>query len=274
MKCEGMKAYILDLGYLLDDKALVFPNCFRWTRTNNDPKVYPVKMPCYSVLVDHPTAGKFLYDLSFNPDWSNEDERCPQMWRDRCPCYRTEEQTMEAQLALCGTKPEEISNIILSHLHWDHTGYLPMFEHCEVYAPEKELANGLIKVHSQDMLEQYSYYKYDLFANVKRYIPVTDEEEDVEIFPGVHVINLPGHAPGILGLLLEMEGKNIFFPSDACYVEANLDVKSGNVYDSIKYGRSLKKIREYAKKYDAELLFDHDIDFFENKMKKAPLYYE
>ncbi|WP_298034519.1 N-acyl homoserine lactonase family protein [uncultured Dysosmobacter sp.] len=271
-----MKAYVLNTGTLKIDKNAFLLNAVQARRDNPNPRLEYIDCCTYAVLVDHPTAGKFLYDLGVNPDALSD--KWPEELKQVCPYTMGEGEDFLSQLALCDTKPEDVKTIILSHLHWDHTGNMHLFEHCDVYAPIRELESALLKIHSSSNLDdQFPYYKPDLEVPVKHLIGLTDEEEEIEIFPGVHLINLPGHTPGLFAMLLELEGGNIVFPSDASYLAANYGPPAhctgGVLYDNRAYMRSMEVLRKYAKRYNARVLFSHDIEFFKNEMKVAPEYY-
>jgi hypothetical protein len=45
------------------------------------------------------------------------------------------------------------------------------------------------------------------------------------------------------------------------------------MYDTLAFFDSVEKVREYAKKYDARVMFSHDMEFFQT-MKQAPDFYE
>jgi hypothetical protein len=47
---------------------------------------------------------------------------------------------------------------------------------------------------------------------------------------------------------------------------------SGLVYDSIAFFKSIERVRSLAKKYNAQIMFSHDMPVFET-MKKVPDYY-
>ncbi|OLN24457.1 N-acyl homoserine lactone hydrolase [Desulfosporosinus metallidurans] len=102
-------------------------------------------------------------------------------------------------------------------------------------------------------------------------------DKDMELVPGVELITLPGHTPGILGLIVHLENEGtLIFPQDAVYDHRNYGPPakgSGIVYDSIAFFDSIEKVRNYAKKYNAKVMFSHDMDFFKT-MKVAPEFYE
>ena len=55
------------------------------------------------------------------------------------PYVRTEEQTLRAQLERLGVRSEEIDMVILTHLHWDHSGCMDIFPNAKFYVQRAEL---------------------------------------------------------------------------------------------------------------------------------------
>ena len=101
-------------------------------------------------------------------------------------------------------------------------------------------------------------------------------DEDFELVPGVEVIRLPGHTPGLLGMVVHLESGTIILPQDCLYLQENYEPKpkgSGIMYDNIAYFRSIEKVSKLQKKYNAWIFYAHDYEFYKN-IKCAPEYYE
>jgi glyoxylase-like metal-dependent hydrolase (beta-lactamase superfamily II) len=99
---------------------------------------------------------------------------------------------------------------------------------------------------------------------------------DTRLSEGIELISLPGHTPGILGLMVHLEKEGtLIFPSDALYTQDNYGPPtkmSGIVYDSVAFRESIEKIRAFQKKYNAKIMFSHDMPLFKT-MRLAPEYY-
>ena len=102
-------------------------------------------------------------------------------------------------------------------------------------------------------------------------------EEDFELAPGVELVTLPGHTPGVLGMMVHLrKSGTLIFPQDAVYTRRNYGPParaSGIVFDSVAFFESIEKVRRLAKKHDARVMFSHDMEFFDG-MKRAPEWYE
>jgi glyoxylase-like metal-dependent hydrolase (beta-lactamase superfamily II) len=99
-------------------------------------------------------------------------------------------------------------------------------------------------------------------------------EEDTELFEGVHIINVPGHTAGVLGMLIELESGNYLITSDAANMKSNyMGHPGGIVYDSLAAVASVKKLHALEKKYNCkDVWFSHDATQFK-ELKKAPQFY-
>lgn len=266
-----MKVYILDNGWLECDENNIVAMSIIGTTENKKPTISWIRIPVFSVLIDHPD-GKIIYDLGCHPDamkghWPNSIQKL-------YPYFYNENQDFQKQLALTDTKPEDIKTVVLSHMHMDHIGNMHLFKHADVYVHRKDFEQALVSVHlSMDQEKHGAYAKGDLEVPVKQYHLI---ENDFELTKGIDIITLPGHTPGILGLVIKL-GKDgvLIFPQDAIYTARNYNPprSSGVVYDSLSYFKSIEKVRCLASKYNAKVMFPHDMDFFKT-MKIAPEYYE
>jgi N-acyl homoserine lactone hydrolase len=252
-----MKVYILNNGWLECDANWMVAMSVVGTKGNPHPAAHWIKIPVYAVLIDHP-EGKFLYDTGCAPTAPNDASSV-------FPYDHGEDQTLTKQLALAHTRPEEIKAVILSHTHFDHAGNIGLFKHAELYVHKWEIERAQPPGVS---------VKLDLESLGKRCHRV---EKDGEIARGVTLITLPGHSPGVLGLMVELKNEGtLIFPSDAIYTRANYGPPaklSGIVYDSLSFLESIEKVRRVATKHGAKVMFPHDMEFFKT-LKTAPECYD
>jgi glyoxylase-like metal-dependent hydrolase (beta-lactamase superfamily II) len=267
-----MKVYVLDTGWLECDKSSMVAMSKAGSKDNHNVMTDWIKIPVMAVLIDHP-SGKILYDVGSNP--RAMEGYWPEGLSNVFPFYKKDFQSLEKQLEMCNTKPEDIKTVVLSHMHLDHAGNLDLFKHADVYVHKADFQYGLTLVHSNpDPSTHGAYIKADLEVPIKQYHLV---EEDFELAEGIEVISLPGHTPGILGLVLHLEKDGtLIFPQDCIYTSENYGPPakaSGIMYDSIAYYNSIEKVRKLQKKYNAKVMFAHDMPFFET-IKHAPEFYE
>ncbi|MCW8996365.1 MAG: N-acyl homoserine lactonase family protein [Psychromonas sp.] len=267
-----MKIYILNTGYLETDKNNVEACATIGTKSN--PKVENdwIKLPVMSFLIDN--DGEYiLYDVGSNAEAMNG--YWPEHLQEVYPLYQSKDERLENQLALCGVKPEEIKTVIISHLHLDHAGNLQLFKHADIYVPKADFVYAQTKVRlNPDPMTHGGYIKADLDVPANQYHLV---EEDFSIAAGIDIINLPGHTPGLLGLVVKLEKEGTFIlPQDCIYTENIFGPPakaSGLLYDSLSYFKSIEKVRALKEKHNAKVIFAHDYEFFQT-LKTAPEFYE
>jgi glyoxylase-like metal-dependent hydrolase (beta-lactamase superfamily II) len=190
------------------------------------------------------------------------------------PYFYTDNQLLLKQLELTGTTPEEIKTVVLSHLHLDHAGNTYLFRHADFYVHKRDYDYGKFLVNSSPNPNDHgAYVKADLEIPKNKLVFI---DSDFELTKDIKLISLPGHTPGVLGLMVHLEKEGtLIFPADCIYTKENYGppVKmSGIVYDSISFKDSIEKIRSLQKRYNAQVMFSHDMPFFKT-LKLAPQYY-
>lgn len=267
-----MKIYILNTGYLETDKNNVEACANIGTYSNPSIKNQWIKLPVMCFLIEN--DGEYiLYDVGSNPNAM--EGYWPKHLQEIYPIYQKNEEKLESQLALCGVKSTDIKKVVISHLHLDHAGNLDLFRHADVYVSKADFMHAQTQVRlSPDVRTHGGYVKSDLDVSVKQYHLV---EEDFELSKGIEIINLPGHTPGLLGLVVHLSKEGTFIlPQDCVYTQSIFGPPakaSGLLYDSLSYFKSIEKVRKLKNKYNAKVIFAHDSEFFKT-LKLAPQFYE
>jgi len=267
-----MKLFILNTGYLETDKNNVEACSNIGTYSNPTIQNEWIKLPVLSFLIEN-NGEYILYDTGSHPDamkgyW-------PKNLQEIYPLFQADEEKLENQLALCGVKPEDINTVILSHMHLDHAGNLHLFKHADIYVSKADFMHSQTQVRlNPSPITHGGYVKADLDVPIKQYHLI---ENDFEIAQNINIINLPGHTPGLLGLVIHLKKEGTFIlPQDCIYTEAVFGPPakaSGLLYDSINYFKSIEKVRDLGKRHNAKIIFAHDY-MFSKTLKTAPEFYD
>ena len=164
---------------------------------------------------------------------------------------------MEA-LADLGYKPEQVSKILITHKHADHTGELKSFPNAKIYvnaeecdADELKGLNNIIPVHFTDG----AYYNFP---------------ESQKIADGVYYIKAKGHTKGNSLIIAESEGVFYMFEGDITYTdEALYENKLSVVYEDKAAARAtLNRVREFVSKNPTVYLSTHTPFGYKNLEEK------
>lgn len=225
-----------------------------------DPKVgTPIYSPNFFYLVDHPEA-KVLFDTGIRSDYLDDADSVNSMEIEFLPEHHT-----DVLLAAAGVKPEDVDQVVMSHLHWDHAGGLSFFPHADVYVNRREL-----KFAFEPAVYQAVYYDrrdFDLPLKWKE----LDGEHDLFGDGSVVVFPTPGHTPGHQILLVRMEGGSILLLSDSAF---EIEKMRRRILPTIIWSpddivASWDRIEELEREHDAELICAHELDY-KNKVRIAP----
>lgn len=120
-------------------------------------------------------------------------------------------------LRALGTEPESISDLIVSHLHYDHTGNLSAYPQARLHVQQRELdfwtssyASHPPQVATSETVE-IEYVRQAALDGRARLLDGT-----VEVAPGIHAELVGGHTPGQQIVTIEGE-RPIVLASDAVH---------------------------------------------------------
>lgn len=113
-------------------------------------------------------------------------------------------------LARLGLTPADVTDVLITHLHWDHVANFTMFPSATTWVGEDELAWAA---------EQPAGTKFipDLHVQelLRRRQGVERMRAGQEVLPGIHALASPGHTPHHLAFFAERTDDRLVFAGDA-----------------------------------------------------------
>jgi glyoxylase-like metal-dependent hydrolase (beta-lactamase superfamily II) len=252
----GIRLRSLQLGcFDLDHELLVFPH--PELGLNVDRRAGPkhwLRCPVLSYVIEHPD-GLLLWDTGISPEWPSEWLDTWQILIDLSEI--TPEVCLLSRLKADGLGPEDFRYVVQSHLHADHAGGLRIFQSAgaEIIVQEAEYR------HVESLREPQRFWvpaDFDLLHEVK---PPTLVAGDEELMRGVRLIHLPGHSPGSMALLVELDHTGwVALTGDALYTHESYGpppVGSPMNPDPLGWAASVEKLRRIAREHEAFVLPGH-----------------
>jgi len=160
-------------------------------------------------------------------------------------------QTPDVLLGKVGLKPSDIDTVILTHPHFDHLDGIGFFQNATVHL-QRIAYRYLVEESAELKFFRNSMYprKNDFYALVDLMwagrLKLLDGNK--ELFPGIRVIRVDGHYPGLQIVVVETEGRPVVIASDAVHVYDNLEkdkpmgLFQGEVIDVVKGFETIREL--------------------------------
>ena len=160
---------------------------------------------------------------------------------------------MEAFAAL-GYKPEQVTKILLTHKHGDHSGELRSFPNAKIYVSEDEVSaeelQGLGNIVPVSFTDG-AYYNFP---------------ESQKIREGIRYIKAKGHTNGNSIVIVESDGLFYMIHGDITYVDEALYANKLSVVfeDPAAARETLDRVREFIRSHPTVYMGTHTPQGYEN----------
>ncbi len=163
-----------------------------------------------------------------------------------------------ASFEALGYKPEQVTKILITHKHNDHSDALQYFPNAKVYiSPEDADA---LKLEGENIVRAEYGQHYHNFPNA------------MQVADGLWFIEAKGHTRGNSIVILEHDGLYYMFHGDVTYCDAALKAnKLSIIFEDMAAAReTLDRVREFVKNNPTVYLSTHCPEGYENlEMKRV-----
>ena len=157
-----------------------------------------------------------------------------------------------------GYNPGQVTKILITHKHPDHTAALQYFPHAKVYiSPEDADA---MKLEGENIVRAHYGKAYKNFPNAQ------------QVAPGIWFVEAKGHTKGNSIVIAESDGLCYMFHGDVTYCDAALKAdKLSIVFEDKDAARqTLNRVRQFIKDNPTVYLSTHCPEGYENlEMKRV-----
>jgi glyoxylase-like metal-dependent hydrolase (beta-lactamase superfamily II) len=195
---------------------------------SNDPLDYFV----WAIVGPH---GKFVLDTGFDAEVARRRKR-------------TMVKPINEGLNAIGIRPDEVKNVILSHLHYDHSGNNDLFPNARFHLQDSEIAYVTGRCMTHGHLR--SSFEVEEIVGVVRKIfadRVVFHDGDDEIAPGITVHKIGGHTNGLQSVRVNTRRGPVVLAADASHLYKHIEQGRVfpvvyNVGDLLEGYRRLKRL--------------------------------
>jgi N-acyl homoserine lactone hydrolase len=250
---------VLDRGRIHADVNFVLDGATVATRSEPNPDLRYEPFAVWNLVIDHPEAT-VLWDTGAHPEAG--DGYWPAPLFEAFAHVDAAERDLETALDEAGYALADIDAVVMSHLHLDHAGGLYHFAGTDTP----------VYVHAEEL--KFAYYSAKTTEGSVAYVAADFEHDlnwqvvhgDRQLYPGVELLHLPGHTPGLLGALIDTP-QPVLVASDEAYWAENYEdewsMAASLIWDSRAWFDSLQRLKDLERRHDAEVLFGHDLRQFE-----------
>ena len=181
--------------------------------------------------------------------------------------YLNGDETLESSLSKYGFKPGDVTDMILTHLHFDHCGgsikhnddrtaYEPAFPNATYWVSKAQYEWATNPNHR----ESASFLKENIYP-IKESGKLNLIEEEGEILPNISVRIFNGHTEGQIIPLINYHGRTVAFMADLLPASTHIPMPWIMAYDTKPLLSLDDKTRFYkeAVPRDFVLFFEHDL---------------
>lgn len=160
-----------------------------------------------------------------------------------------------------GLQPADVTDVLLSHSHYDHAINWVAFDNARIVIGKDEMKWALEQPAGRT-------YVPELYVQALQRSPRLDAVSDrAEVFPGITAHATPGHTPGSLVYVLQAGERDVVFTGDACKNRAELVSRTADMtYDSAVTRKTIESIWAFWSRRPGSILVPgHDLPMIQEK---------
>jgi N-acyl homoserine lactone hydrolase len=242
----------LQNGFIGAQRSLLFYGEFSGETT---------RIPISAYLI-RTSDGNVLFDTGLSP------RALPGLRRSDPLARFHEADLLVNRLDALGLRTDDVSLVVLSHLHYDHAGGAELFPRSELIVQNDEYSYA----HYPASFFAPFYYRKNFELPGYRWRLL---DGDTELAPGLTVLRSDGHTPGHQSLMVELPQTGpVILTGDACYWREHLDQERvpGVVWNPTLALHSIKRLKTLARLTGSRIFPGHDPEFWRS-VKQDPAGY-
>jgi N-acyl homoserine lactone hydrolase len=214
-----------------------------------------VTHPVPAFLVEH-ERGLVLFDTGVAPEaWDDPRAVYPEI-SDHLRLVCPPENRLDLQIRKCGFGLDDVTHVIVSHSHFDHTGGLYLFPQAEMYMSEEDLRyafwpdSAYLGWFRPEDLDRTRSFRWNLVSS------------DIDLFGdgSIQILRTPGHTQGELSVLVKLPSRSFVLTGDTVHHRSSMQagLPCPCDMDGLAAIRSIRRIKQVSASHQAEVWVMHD----------------
>lgn len=221
-------------------------------------------LPIWTFVIEHP-EGIFVVDAGATPTFNDDaswmrDPFMGKLLRSFLRIAVREDETLPAQMQMLGISVDDVSAVILTHQHIDHTAAVPAFGAADVWTTKAEdkAAREMGSCQWRWRSRQTNIRHID-----KEGKSSTCEDAvlraAVDLVPdgSLRAIHTPGHTPGSASVVLTTDEADLWFTGDTSFTAETMNPSedTAGIHTDMS---AVRKLHEYFRSRQGMVFPSHD----------------
>ncbi len=181
----------------------------------------------------------------------------PDKYRGFHEVIRGKEEQLHYSLEKAGLRPNDVTLVVNTHLHFDHCGNNRIFSRAKFLVQTDEVRYAYFP----DRFMKVSYLR-EFFDHEGDYLPLKGNytlEEGVDLMP------TPGHTVGHQSVIVKWKGRNVVYAGDAAPLPENIERRNipGMIFNTEQGLESIDSLRRIEKPF---YIYSHDNEQLEARL--------
>jgi N-acyl homoserine lactone hydrolase len=214
-----------------------------------------VRIPFPTFLVEHP-RGLVLVDTGLAPEAVGRPNAFYGAMAAAVDFRFEREHCVDRQILMRGYRVEDVTDVVITHAHIDHTGGIRMFPHARLHIGALDLAYALHPAPEDTLL----YRADDFTPTLAQGWNTVRRDHDLLGDGAIVLLQMPGHTPGNLSVLVRLADRTVLLSGDTVHLQVALDdeLYMHGDFDEPAAVTSVRRLKEIARAEDAVVWIAHD----------------
>jgi len=214
-----------------------------------------VRIPFPSFLIEHPN-GLVVVDTGLAPESVGDPSRFYGAMAAAVDFRFEPEHRVDRQVEARGYRVEDVTDVVVTHAHIDHTGGIGLFPDAKLHIGALDLPYALHPPPEDRLL----YRTEDFTPTLARGWDTIRGDRDLFGDGSIQILAMPGHTPGNTSVLVRLPHRTVVLTGDTVHLQQALDEElyMHGDYDETAAVASVRRLKDVAAKEEALVWIAHD----------------